>query len=148
LVLHQIGCLDQGKLRSICYRASVSEMLVQEHVMGVSHQHWFNLRLDFDIDGAINAAKECEVKFLPPDSHDNAQGRAFMATHTILATEKDAARKMDFASKRNWVIYNPDKSPRSATRAALKFFPAPTQYRRCPNRALAKTSPLRRGTSG
>jgi primary-amine oxidase len=28
LVLHQIAFDDQGKLRSICYRASISEMLV------------------------------------------------------------------------------------------------------------------------
>ena len=38
--------------------------LVHPNVVGVSHQHWFNLRLDFDVDGVRNAVMENNVKRL------------------------------------------------------------------------------------
>ncbi|MBC8010637.1 MAG: hypothetical protein H7067_11140 [Burkholderiales bacterium] len=86
--------------------------VVAPGVLGVHHQHWINLRMDFDVDGPVNAIKECETRALPFDAVTNPQGRAFVAAHTIFAKEKDAARDLSVADNRSWVVYNPaSKSP-------------------------------------
>ena len=62
--------------------------LVAPQIMGVYHQHWINLRMDFDIDGPVNAAKECNVKSLPPDPETNPRGRAWTVEHTVFGSEQ------------------------------------------------------------
>ena len=81
--------------------------LVAPQMLGVYHQHWINLRMDFDIDGPVNAAKECNVRPLPADPETNPRGRAFTVEHTVFGTEKEAERTLDPAADRTWVIYNP-----------------------------------------
>ncbi len=76
-------------------------------MLGVYHQHWINLRMDFDIDGPVNAAKECNVTHLDPDADANPRGRAFTVTHTVFGTEQQAVRLLDPAANRTWVICNP-----------------------------------------
>ncbi len=86
--------------------------LVSPQIMGVYHQHWINLRMDFDIDGPVNAAKECNVKFLPADAENNPRGRAFTVEHTVFGQEQEAERNLDLSTDRSWVIYNPaSRSP-------------------------------------
>ena len=63
--------------------------------------------MDFDIDGPVNAAKECNVKSLPPDPQINPRGRAFTVEHTVFGTEKEAIRNLDPTANRTWMIYNP-----------------------------------------
>ena len=44
--------------------------LVAPQMLGVYHQHWINLRVDFDIDSPVNAARECNVCFPQPNLDD------------------------------------------------------------------------------
>ena len=81
--------------------------LVSPQVLGIYHQHWINLRLDFDIDGPVNAVKEINTKSLPFDPESNSKGRAFTIEQTVFGLEKEAARNLDLASNRMWVVYNP-----------------------------------------
>ena len=81
--------------------------LVAPQMMGVYHQHWINLRMDFDIDGPVNAAKECNVKFLPPDPETNPRGRAWTVEHTVFGKEREAERNLNAGTSRTWVVYNP-----------------------------------------
>lgn len=81
--------------------------LMDDHILAVNHQHWINLRLDFDVDGPTNAVKECNTKPLPYDRVYNPLGRAFTVTHSIFATEKDAERNANMETNRCWVVYNP-----------------------------------------
>lgn len=81
--------------------------LVSPQVAGVTHQHWVNLRLDFDVDGTINAVAERNVASLPMDPKTNPAGDA-LATHvTRFATAREAARTI--ADNRSWIVFNPAK---------------------------------------
>lgn len=82
--------------------------LVAPNLIGVNHQHWVNLRLDFDIDGTTNAVKECNTRPLPYNATTNARGRAYAVTHHVFDREKNAARDVSPLTKRNWVVYNPN----------------------------------------
>jgi len=81
--------------------------LVFPQILGVYHQHWINLRMDFDVDGPVNAVKECNTKPIPFDANANPRGRAFTVEHTIFGKEKEAERNIDAPSNRTWVVYNP-----------------------------------------
>jgi primary-amine oxidase len=78
--------------------------LVHPRVVGVNHQHWFNLRLDFDVDGARNAVLESNLKRAAAGGADD---RAFTTTQTVFGRAAEAARDADDMSARSWTIYNP-----------------------------------------
>jgi primary-amine oxidase len=76
-----------------------------------NHQHWFNLRLDFDIDGTHNAVMETNVERVDagrPDQAGNAD-RFFRAAHTVFGKAADAKRDMNEETARTWTIYNPSR---------------------------------------
>jgi primary-amine oxidase len=86
--------------------------LVSPQIDGVFHQHWINLRMDFDIDGPNNAIEECDTAALPFDQTANSRGRAFTLRRTVFGREREAERNCDSSSNRVWVVYNPGvKSP-------------------------------------
>lgn len=133
LILNQTVALDrcevcQGQSRPGIYEPQGEERfgtVVAENILGVHHQHWINLRMDFDIDGPVNGIKECATKPLPEDPGTNPNGRAFTTVHKIAGTEKDATSDIDVASNRSWVIYNPSvKSPLGHT-AGFEISPGP-----------------------
>ena len=78
--------------------------LVHPQVVGVDHQHWFSLRLDFDVDGANNAVMENEVARVAPPGPEQAP--AFTVTHRLLETAADAKRDIDDGVSRSWTVYN------------------------------------------
>lgn len=84
--------------------------LVHPNLVAVNHQHWFNLRLDFDIDGAANAVMENNLVRAPP-AHGMGESAAgahgFSASHTVFGRAADAARDMNDTTARTWTIYNP-----------------------------------------
>jgi len=81
--------------------------LVSPQVLGVYHQHWINLRMDFDIDGPVNAVKESNTKPLLFDAESNSKGRAFTVEQTVFGKEEEAERSIEPASNRMWIVYNP-----------------------------------------
>jgi primary-amine oxidase len=80
--------------------------LVHPNVLGLDHQHWFNLRLDFDVDGSANAVMENAVA-VPKAGGDAEAGSRLTLTHTVLARAVDAKRDADGDGSRSWTIYNP-----------------------------------------
>jgi primary-amine oxidase len=85
-----------------------SGTLVHPNVLGLDHQHWFNLRLDFDVDGSANAVMENNVKpAVPKAAGDPDQGSQLTVTHTVLTRSVDAKRDADDGASRSWTIYNP-----------------------------------------
>ena len=82
--------------------------LVHPNVLGLDHQHWFNLRLDFDIDGSANAVMENDLGAATAKAVDGAEAGSQLApTHTILARAVDAKRDADGGTARSWTVYNP-----------------------------------------
>ena len=112
-------CAGQAETGPGVYQATNDQQfgnLVSPQIEGVFHQHWVNLRMDFDIDGPTNAVEECDTVALPFDATINPRGRAFSQRRTVFGSEKEAERNCDAASNRVWVVYNP------AVRSALGHF--------------------------
>jgi primary-amine oxidase len=80
--------------------------LVAPHVLAPHHQHFFNVRLDMDVDGTSNSVSEIETKPVS-DSSANPAGNAFVMTETPILSEQASVRDLDFFTQRKWKIYNP-----------------------------------------
>jgi primary-amine oxidase len=70
------------------------------------HQHFFNFRLDMDVDGGTNTVYEINT-VAEPIGPDNPHGNAFYAEATPLKTELEAQRIIDPMKGRYWVVSNP-----------------------------------------
>jgi primary-amine oxidase len=83
--------------------------LVHPGLVAANHQHWFNLRLDFDIDGTTNAVMENNRAHPaePPREADGAERRGLTASHAVFGAAHDAVRDMNEATARSWTVYNP-----------------------------------------
>lgn len=81
--------------------------MVAKGISAVHHQHFFNFRLDLDIDGADgNQAVEMNTAAMPAGK-ENPYGGGFVMNETLLRTESEAMRAMDLQSSRRWKIVNP-----------------------------------------
>ena len=78
------------------------QALNNDGLYGPIHQHMFNVRLDFELDGPKNAVYEVDME-IPAD---NPTHTAFMAVDRLLETEQTAIRKADVSKHRFWKIVN------------------------------------------
>ncbi|MCF8565111.1 primary-amine oxidase [Alicyclobacillus tolerans] len=87
-----------------------------------NHQHFFNIRLDMNVDGPNNSVYEVNVK---PESQsdDNPYANAFYAESTLLSTEQEAQRHVDLATGRYWKIANPSSRNSLGDPVAFKLIP-------------------------
>jgi len=96
--------------------------LVAPGLNAMVHQHYFNVRLDFDIDGLENAVEEVWTEPVPP-GEENPHGNAFIAKRRRLRTEREARRRIDPASARWWEITNPHRLHRLGKPIAYRLLP-------------------------
>ncbi len=82
--------------------------LIAKNIFGVNHQHFFNYRLDMDVDGQANSVMEMNVKALPMDNK-NSLGNAIAIEETPLTTETTAVRDLDMKHSREWMIVNANR---------------------------------------
>jgi primary-amine oxidase len=87
-----------------------------------NHQHFFNVRLDFQLDGWRNSVQQLDVAIDPP-SEENPFHNAFRAQVTELKTEKQARSHINLGSMRTWRIVNPAVKNATGHPVAYKFFP-------------------------
>jgi primary-amine oxidase len=80
--------------------------LVSANVVAPQHQHFFNFRLDFDVDGTRNSVREMNTRSLPQGA-SNAFGNGFLMEETLLRREREAERSLNLASARTWAVFNP-----------------------------------------
>ncbi len=101
--------------------------LVYPNLVAANHQHWFNLRLDFDIDGDANAVMENNLVHASGVHHAGGQGaadgRGFSASHTVFGRATDAERDMNDATARTWTVYNPAARSREGRPAGYTIAP-------------------------
>ena len=69
------------------------------------HQHFFNFRMDMDVDGEENTVYEVNTVAEPPGP-DNPHLNAFYAEKTALRTELEAQRVIDPMTGRYWLVSN------------------------------------------
>ncbi|AVH72755.1 primary-amine oxidase [Nostoc sp. 'Lobaria pulmonaria (5183) cyanobiont'] len=118
-IFHQDGTLEvQNELTGIILAQGTAAQkqsdddsygrLIAKNIFGVNHQHFFNYRLDFDVDGQANSVIEMNVNALPMDEK-NPLGNAIAVTETPLAQETAAVRDLNMKSSREWMIVSADK---------------------------------------
>jgi primary-amine oxidase len=95
---------------------------VAPRLMAPHHQHFFNARLDLDIDGEQNTAQEVNTLSVPPGS-ENPHGNAFYAQATPMLTEAGAQRNTNPLSARFWRVVNDSRK---------NDLNGPVGYRLCP----------------
>jgi primary-amine oxidase len=102
------ACLAQTTRGPGIYRPSGDQRfgpLVAAQRVGVLHQHWFNFRLDWDLDGSSNAVKEQKIIRYDRNRLENPLDRAFGVQTEVFSKETNAKRRL--ADGRSWVIFNP-----------------------------------------
>jgi primary-amine oxidase len=87
-----------------------------------NHQHFFNVRLDFNLDGPKNTVEQVDVIADPP-SEENSFHNAFRASVTELRSERQAPARLNLDTMRTWRITNPSSSNALGQPVAYKFFP-------------------------
>jgi primary-amine oxidase len=117
-IFHQDGCLEvETILTGIMSARAVPTgamghgrprhgHLVAPGVECVHHQHFFNFRLDLDVDGpSNNSVVELNTKAL--SRTDFPSGRhAFSSEETTFRTEQDGKRQLNLATDRRWKVIN------------------------------------------
>jgi primary-amine oxidase len=120
-VLHQDGVFEvDAALTGIMLPKGVTETKVDGHgghypsahlvapnVAAPHHQHFFNFRLDLDVDGPRNSIHEMNTRAAAAGK-DNPSLNVMVMEESPLVTERKAPRVMDMASARHWVVTNPE----------------------------------------
>jgi primary-amine oxidase len=96
--------------------------LIAPQLYGPIHQHFFNVRLDLDIDGAANSVYQVDVVADEP-GEKNPFNNAFYAKPTLLKTEKQARANLNLETTRTWRIVNESVKNACGEPVAYKFFP-------------------------
>jgi primary-amine oxidase len=96
--------------------------LVAPELNALNHQHFFGMRMDFDIDGSNNSVYEVN-SYAEPMGPENPYGNAFYAESTLLATELNAQRIIDPLVGRYWKIVNPAVFNRLGQPVGYKLIP-------------------------
>jgi primary-amine oxidase len=110
-----LGALHEGEKAK--YGNLISPLLYAPN-----HQHFFNMRLDFDIDGAKNSVYQIDVVPDEPGGK-NAYQNAFYAKPTLLKTEKQARANLKLETARTWKIVNESVKNAVGEPVGYKFMP-------------------------
>ena len=119
-IFHQDGVLEvDAALSGIMLPKGVRETKVGDHnghfpsghlvaanVLAPHHQHFFNFRLDFDVDGTNNSVHEMNTRAQAP-GRVNPNLNGMIMEETLLGTERAAQRAINMQTARTWLVVNP-----------------------------------------
>ena len=114
------GILSLGTLREgekAKYGSMIAPLLYAPN-----HQHFFNVRLDFDIDGVENTVQQLDVVSDPIDDA-NPYENAFQVRAQCLQTEQQALANLNVETARAWKIVNPNAKNAVGEPVGYKFLP-------------------------
>jgi primary-amine oxidase len=101
--------------------------LVAPQLYAPNHQHFFNVRLDFDLDGVTNSIQQVDV--VPDEiSPANPFENAFQARPTTLKSEKQARAHLKLETARNWKLINPQMLNSVGEPVGYKFMPGDNSF--------------------
>jgi primary-amine oxidase len=92
-----------------------------------NHQHFFNVRLDFDLDGTANTVQRVDVIPDPPGDNNQFEN-AFRAKATDLTTEKSARGNVNLETARSWRVINPNVRNAVGDPVAYRFLPGDNSF--------------------
>jgi primary-amine oxidase len=94
--------------------------LVAPQLYAPNHQHFFNVRCDFDLDGQANSVYEVNV-VREDDGAGNPYGNAFYAKATLLENESQARANLNLETSRYWKIVNHNRKNHVGEPVGYKF---------------------------
>ncbi len=97
--------------------------LVAPQLYAPNHQHFFNMRLDFDIDGTANSVQQIDVIADEPGPN-NPFENAFQAKSVLLKKEKQARTNLNSETGRSWKIINPKSLNHVGEPVGYQFLPS------------------------
>jgi len=101
--------------------------LVAPQLYAPNHQHFFNVRLDFDLDGVANSVQQVDV--VPdPITPANPYENAFQAKAVTLKTEKQARAHVKTETSRSWKIINSNVTNSVGQPVGYKFVPGDNAF--------------------
>ncbi len=83
-------------------------VLVAPQLYAPIHQHYFNFRLDMDIDGSGNSIYEVDTVAEPPGP-GNPYNSSYRPQYTLIRSEAEAGRDASPATGRCWLVVNPSQ---------------------------------------
>ncbi len=95
--------------------------MLNDTLFAPNHQHFFNVRLDMNIDGGPNTVQRLDV-LSDPIGDANGFHNAFRAVATPLKTEKQALADLDLGAGRTWKIVNPSTKNVVGQPTGYRFF--------------------------
>ena len=90
---------------------------ITRSLLAPTHQHFFNLRLDLDVDGVENVVTEVDIR-TPLDPSENRFGNAMMMDQWDIRSEREGLRVADPRVSRTWRV---SSTRANATGAATAF---------------------------
>ena len=110
-----VGAITPGETRKY-------GTVVSPGVYAPIHQHFFSIRLDFNLDDGPNSVYEVNTE-AEPLSDENPFGNAFFAKSTLLARESQAKRRVNQETARYWRIANQDSLNGMGQPVSYKLMP-------------------------
>ncbi len=101
--------------------------MIAPQLYAPNHQHFFNVRLDFDLDGVANTVQQVDVVADPLDE-DNPYENAFRAKAIPLQSEKQARAHLNLETARTWKIVNPAVTNALGDPVGYKFMPGDNSF--------------------
>jgi primary-amine oxidase len=101
--------------------------LVAPQLYAPNHQHFFNMRLDFDLDGTANTVYRVDVVSDPVDE-SNPFENAFHARATPLKSEKEARGHLNLETARTWKVVNPRAKNHVGEPVGYKLLPGDNSF--------------------
>ncbi|HEX5938883.1 MAG TPA: primary-amine oxidase [Dehalococcoidia bacterium] len=99
--------------------------VVAPNLAAPHHQHLFNYRLDFDVDGRDNTVYEVDVEPVA-EGDDNPHSNLFEPRLTALRSEKEAQRVVDPFKSRTWRVVNKSSKNRLGQEVGYRVMPNST----------------------
>jgi primary-amine oxidase len=96
--------------------------LVAPRVRAPNHQHFFNWRIDFDVDGDSNRVFEMNTSNMQAQLKDRV-GEWFGMRQTTLKSEMSGRRDMDLATSRRWLVASATKMNELGQHTAYALVP-------------------------
>jgi len=101
--------------------------LVAPQLYAPNHQHFFNMRLDFDLDGTDNSIYRVDVVPDPVDEF-NPFENAFRAQATLLTGEVAARGHLNLETARTWKVVNPNMRNAVGEPVGYKLLPGDNAF--------------------
>ncbi len=120
------GILSLAVLRA--NESSKYGAMIAPHLFAPNHQHFFNMRLDFDLDGVSNTIKQLDVVADPGTGGPDDFRNAFYVQETLLVSEEQAKAHISTQTARVWKVENPAVKNKMGGSVAYKFIPGDNAF--------------------